>query len=698
MADINLNNLDGIPFGDNAGRPTATTGQPYFNGESARLELYTPQGWQNIVQETPSIVSISGVYLQSNANNVITINGQNFSAGAIAYAKGTNGVEISALTTVLDSATRVYATFANLSGANEPYDIKIVNPSNMYGVLAAILYIDQTPIWNVSEGLLGTFTEGDSVSISVGGATDPESSTVTYSSSNKPAWLSLNTSSGLLTGTAPLITSNTTYSFSVSASDGSNIFTKSFSILVNDRIPTWSTSSVLPIFSRNVAYSTTVVATDDSGVAPTYSLISGALPTGLSLNSSTGVISGTASSSTPASFTLRATDNGGNTADRAFTMANAVPVWSTTTLTNAAVSTAYSQQVTASDDSGANPVYSLFSGSLPTGFSLSSTGLISGTSSSIGTTNFTIRATDANNGFADRSFSLLVSSGINASGGTTYTSGGYKYHKFTGSGTFTMTNNPGGGTAQVLVVAGGGAGGNDIGGAGGAGGVIYHSSYAVPSGNYTVVIGAGGTGHVSGSSGGSSQAQGINSSFVSMTAFGGGAGSNWQGQYDATVGGSGGSGGGYPQFFTGAGSNQTSNNGGVGYGNAGGNGQKDTQPWGGGGGGGAGAAGANGSIGSGANGGIGRNTWSEWATATSSGDNGYFAGGGGGASDQQTTIAGAGGLGGGGAGGTGNASGPNPGSSVGISGTVNTGGGGGGSNGYPAANGGSGIVIVRYLA
>lgn len=111
MADIKASKLTSIPFGDIAGRPTAVTGQPYFNGESARLELYTAQGWQNIVQETPSIVSIAGVYLQSSATNVITINGQNFSAGAIAYAKGTNGIELSALTTVLDGASRIFATF-----------------------------------------------------------------------------------------------------------------------------------------------------------------------------------------------------------------------------------------------------------------------------------------------------------------------------------------------------------------------------------------------------------------------------------------------------------------------------------------------------------------------------------------------------------------------------------------------------------
>jgi hypothetical protein len=75
---------------------------------------------------------------------------------------------------------------------------------------------------------------------------------------------------------------------------------------------------------RNGSVSVTVSATDpDSGATVTYSVLSGALPSGLSLNSSTGAITGTApdvGSDTTYNFTLRATDNAGNTSDRAFSM------------------------------------------------------------------------------------------------------------------------------------------------------------------------------------------------------------------------------------------------------------------------------------------------------------------------------------------------------------------------------------------
>ena len=65
----------------------------------------------------------------------------------------------------------------------------------------------------------------------------------------------------------------------------------------------------------------TIAATGDSTI--TYSIASGALPGGLSLNSSTGAITGTesgATAETTYNFTARATDAEAQTADRAFSI------------------------------------------------------------------------------------------------------------------------------------------------------------------------------------------------------------------------------------------------------------------------------------------------------------------------------------------------------------------------------------------
>lgn len=413
MADINLNNLDGIPFGNSTGRPSSPAlGQPYFNGEVGRLELYTSGGWQNITQETPSVVSITGVARQSTTST-ITINGTNYASGANAFVVGTDGVEVPANSVTLVSAVQMTAVLPALSVAYEPYDVKVINPSNLYGILYEALNVDATPVWTTGSGSLGTYIEQSAMSIQVS-ATDvseASSSPLIYSISSGalPTGLSISSSTGVISGTPANISSTTTYNFTVNAYDGQDNVTRNFSITITDRAPIWVTAATLPTFTRSVEYSTTLAATTDDVAEIVYSLFSGALPTGLSLNTSSGVISGTPSSSTNATFTIRATEPGsGIFADRQFTMGNTVPSWTTSSpLPIFTRNAAYSTTVVATDDSGVAPTYSLFSGSLPTGLSLNSTsGVISGTASSSSPASFTLRATDLNGGYADRAFTM----------------------------------------------------------------------------------------------------------------------------------------------------------------------------------------------------------------------------------------------------------------------------------------------------
>lgn len=84
-------------------------------------------------------------------------------------------------------------------------------------------------------------------------------------------------------------------------------------------VPVWTTTSPLPNALLNEAYSATVVATDADGDV-TYSVSAGSLPSGLSLNGATGVISGTATAAGSETFTLTAEDEGGNSNDREFSL------------------------------------------------------------------------------------------------------------------------------------------------------------------------------------------------------------------------------------------------------------------------------------------------------------------------------------------------------------------------------------------
>jgi len=328
---IRSSSFSGIPFGNTAGRPTAATGQPYFNGETNRLELYTQaSGWQNIVQETPGVSSITGTYSESANSGTITIYGTNFVSGCYATAIGSNGVQVDAASTTFNSLVQITATFTGLSNSYEPYDIKVTNPSNLFGMLPDALYVNASPVWVTSAGSLGTFA--DNVAMSVSATATDSDSTITYSlasGSSLPSGITLNSSTGLISGTLPDVSTNTTYNFTINATDGINTaISRAFSFIQN-AASVWVTSagSLGTFFKQSSITLTALSATDSDTV--TYSLASGSsLPSGISLNSSTGVISGTlpdVATNTTYTFTINALD-GINTTPRTFTLTSTVPV------------------------------------------------------------------------------------------------------------------------------------------------------------------------------------------------------------------------------------------------------------------------------------------------------------------------------------------------------------------------------------
>jgi hypothetical protein len=246
---------------------------------------------------------------------------------------------------------------------------------------------------------------------------------------------------------------------------------------------------------------------------------------------------------------------------------------------------------------------------------------------------------------------------------------------------------------DILVVGGGGGGGASwVGGGGGGGGYVYLQNISVPSGNYTVNVGSGGTAGVNGASPAGWGGNGANSSItgaINYIALGGGGGAGGSAFNGGTIitgiGNNGGSGGGGSYRFTtpntpavGGISTQLST---YGYG-SGGNGNS-YEPGGGGGGGGGASGITNGSSSTGNNG----------LANSITGVSVTYAGGGGAGGDFATIFQG--GSGGGGAGGN------NTGTSVPATGGIDgLGGGGGGARGgnplVSGAKGGSGIVIIRY--
>jgi hypothetical protein len=163
----------------------------------------------------------------------------------------------------------------------------------------------------------------------------------------------------------------------------------------------------LPAAVVNSPYATTVPVT--GGTAPyTWSVVAGTLPTGLTLAPTTGRLTGTVTTTGPRSVTFRVTDADGRTTDRVLAVGAPNPVSITSlTLANATVGTAYSATLTAT---GGTPPYtwSVASGTLPAGLTLTSGGTLSGTPTTAATTTFSVKATDQLGAGATAPLSLVV--------------------------------------------------------------------------------------------------------------------------------------------------------------------------------------------------------------------------------------------------------------------------------------------------
>jgi hypothetical protein len=140
------------------------------------------------------------------------------------------------------------------------------------------------------------------------------------------------------------------------------------------------------------------------------------LPTGLSISSSTGVISGTASTAGTYSVTLTGKDTTGPTGSASFTWTVGSSSGNTVTVTNpgsqsGTVGTAASLQISATD-SASGQTFTWTATGLPPGLSInSSTGLISGTPTTAGTYTVTVTATDSTGAKNSVTFTWTIGSG-----------------------------------------------------------------------------------------------------------------------------------------------------------------------------------------------------------------------------------------------------------------------------------------------
>jgi subtilisin family serine protease len=172
--------------------------------------------------------------------------------------------------------------------------------------------------------------------------------------------------------------------------------------------PTITTTS-LPDGAVGQPYSQTLAAT--SGTTPyTWSLEpGGSLPAGLTLDSSTGAITGTPTSSGSSSFAARVTDAATESDTQALSITVVVAPLAITTaaLPSGTVGVAYSTTLAATG--GVSPyAWSRISGKLPNGLTLGPSGVISGTPTKRGTYTFTVRVRDSVGTQVSKTFSIQI--------------------------------------------------------------------------------------------------------------------------------------------------------------------------------------------------------------------------------------------------------------------------------------------------
>ena len=262
--------------------------------------------------------------------------------------------------------------------------------------------------------------------------------------SSLPDGLSLS-SAGVITGTPS--GSAGTSNFTVRVTDSaSNSATASFGITIAAGVTITSSTSLADGYPGTPYSAITLAATGGTGSYSDWSLISGAVPSGMNLSPS-GVLSGTPTTAGSYSFTVRVTDSASNTATATFNLkVNATLSITTTSLPSAATGNAYSQTLVATGGSGA---YSWsVSGSDPNtlstyNFGLASDGQITGNPSIVGTASFTAVVTDSAGHTASQALNIVISNMAINTGTLTYGAVGTAYSQTLtvsgGSGGYTWT-------------------------------------------------------------------------------------------------------------------------------------------------------------------------------------------------------------------------------------------------------------------
>jgi hypothetical protein len=231
--------------------------------------------------------------------------------------------------------------------------------------------------------------------------------TWTVSGGALPAGLALNAATGQISGTP---SAAGIFDFTTQVTD-SLAQTKSaeLTITINSPPPVSILTSSLADGTSGVSYSATLSAS--GGITPySWGITAGSLPSGLTLKSSTGEISGTPVATGVFNFTAQVTDSAAQVKSAALSITiKAPPALSILTSSLPAGTSGVSYSATLSAGGGVTPyTWTVAAGALPTGLSLNAAGAISGTPKAAGTFNFTVQVTDLASQIKTANLSITV--------------------------------------------------------------------------------------------------------------------------------------------------------------------------------------------------------------------------------------------------------------------------------------------------
>jgi hypothetical protein len=183
-----------------------------------------------VAETKPAITSISPNTID-NTQTQIVITGANFEITPNVELISTTGV-----ITLADTVTRNSATQLTINATltvDGTYFIRIENPNGLaVRSSTALLTVSDAPTWSTAAGSLGSVAAGSAGSFTVVATSD---SAVTYSyTGSLPGGFTLNSATGVISGTESGATQETNYNFTVTATDAeSQTAPRAFTITVS---------------------------------------------------------------------------------------------------------------------------------------------------------------------------------------------------------------------------------------------------------------------------------------------------------------------------------------------------------------------------------------------------------------------------------------------------------------------------------